>query len=171
VALLMEPALDVDAFAELFVRAHTPLYAYAMALVFDVAAAEDVVQRAFELAFVKRGRYRAELGTPDAWLFGIARNVALDERRRRQRHPMLAGDRPPEAAQLDAGLERADHYSALFFALESLAPADRELIALKFWADLANAEIAAVLGCTISNVGTRLHRAMVRLREVCGDVA
>jgi RNA polymerase sigma factor (sigma-70 family) len=172
VALLMEQALDVEAFGTLFGRTREPLYAYAVALMLDGGAAEDVVQRAFELAFAKRATYRPGLGSAEAWLYGIARNVALDERRRTGRRPAVpTGLEPPDAGGPDAALERADHQSVLFAALNTLAPMDREVIALKFWADLANGEIAAVLGCTESNIGTRLHRALVKLREVCGDLA
>ena len=172
VAMLMQHALDTDAFGELFGRTREPLYAYAMALILDAPAAEDVVQRAFELAFAKRATYRPEAGTAEAWLYGIARNVAMDEHRRARRRPAVAsGLEPLEASGPDAALERADSECALFAALNTLAASDREVIALKYWADLTNGEIAAVLGCTESNVGTRLHRAIGRLREVCGDIA
>ena len=50
-------------------------------------------------------------------------------------------------------------------ALATLDPRERELVALKFHAGLANAEIAAVLGVSASNAGTQLHRAMTKLRE------
>ena len=52
-------------------------------------------------------------------------------------------------------------------ALEALDPRKRELIALKFFAGLDNAQIAGVLGISPSNAGTRLHRAVQRLREAC----
>ena len=52
-------------------------------------------------------------------------------------------------------------------ALERLEPLERELIALKFFAGLENREIARVLGIGDSNAGTRLHRAMTKLREAC----
>ena len=52
-------------------------------------------------------------------------------------------------------------------ALASLDARDRELVALKFFAGLDNAEIAGVLGISASNAGTRLHRAVNRLREAC----
>ena len=55
-------------------------------------------------------------------------------------------------------------------ASEQLDPRQRELILLKFHAQLSNAELAKVLGCSVSNAGTRLCRALERLREVC-DVA
>ena len=50
-------------------------------------------------------------------------------------------------------------------ALARLAARDREVIALKFHAGLANAELAAVLGVSVTNAGTLLHRAMTKLRE------
>jgi RNA polymerase sigma-70 factor (ECF subfamily) len=52
--------------------------------------------------------------------------------------------------------------------LASLEPPDRELILLKFVGRLSNGEIARILGCSESNAGTRLHRAIQRLREACG---
>jgi RNA polymerase sigma-70 factor (ECF subfamily) len=52
-------------------------------------------------------------------------------------------------------------------ALASLEPRDRELITLKFHAGLGNAEIGRVLGISESNAGTRLNRAVNRLREAC----
>ena len=172
VALLMEHGLDTEAFVELFGRTREPLYAYAMALMLDAPSAEDVVQRAFELAFARRETYRPELGGAEAWLFGIARNVAIDEHRRLRRRPAVAaGLDPPDAGAPDIALERADQQRVLFAALNTLTARDREAVALKFWADLPNGDIAAVLGCTESNVGTRLQRALGKLREVCGDIA
>jgi RNA polymerase sigma factor (sigma-70 family) len=172
VAMLMRQGLDVDAFAELVRRTREPLYTYAVAVMWDPTVAEDVVQRAFELAFAKRHTFRPDLGSASAWLFGIARHVALDERRRMSRRPSPAlRDQVPERCGPDLNLERTDHRSALLAAVRTLDEADREVIALKFWADLPNSEIGAALGCSESNVGTRLHRAIGRLREVFHDGA
>ena len=46
---------------------------------------------------------------------------------------------------------------------------DRELIALKFHAGLDNGEIADLLGVSVTNAGTRLHRALTKLREILDD--
>lgn len=54
-------------------------------------------------------------------------------------------------------------------ALAELEPRDRDLIALKFAAGLANVEIAKVLGLSASNTGTKLHRAVEKLREACRE--
>ena len=68
-------------------------------------------------------------------------------------------------AAVEAGAERAERRLALRAALARLEPRERELIALKFFAGLGNAEIASVLGISESNAGTRLHRAVTKLRE------
>jgi DNA-directed RNA polymerase specialized sigma24 family protein len=73
------PADEAGAFDALYRRAFPRVYAYAASLLRDRAAAEDVTALAFERAYRRRHRYRASRGTADAWLFGIARNAALDE--------------------------------------------------------------------------------------------
>src|SRR3954471_19969900 len=156
-------ALDFDA---LYRDARDDVYAYAATLLRDRGAAEDVTAQAFEGAFRRRARYDARRGTPRAWLFGIARNAALDELRRRKRAaaavalpPPPAAPDPEEAAELAARREAVRH------ALGRLPARDREAIALKYHAGLSNAELAAVLGVSATNAGTLVHRAMSKLRE------
>src|SRR5437867_4364502 len=78
-----------EGFEALYRRTFPKVYAYVAALLRDRAAAEDVTAQAFERAFRKRRSFRAARGTPEAWLFGIARNAALDELRRRKRRARL----------------------------------------------------------------------------------
>src|SRR5206468_10164705 len=98
-------------------------------------------------------------------LFGIARNAALDELRRRSRTAALVTEPPDDAVPADD--PDADRRATVRAALASLDPRDRELVALKFHAGLSNAEIAKVLGVGESAAGTRLHRAVTKLREAC----
>jgi RNA polymerase sigma-70 factor, ECF subfamily len=155
-----ERALDFDA---LYRAARDDVFAYVATLLHDRSAAEDVTALAFERAFRRRSRFDARRGSARSWLFGIARNAALDELRRRKRTATLATD-PPAAGDddIDLALRRA----AVRTALAELPARDRELIALKFHAGLDNAELAAVLGVSVSNAGTRLHRALTKLREI-----
>ena len=96
---------DVETFASLYERTFPRVYAYVASLVRDRATAEDVTAQAFERAYRKRRRYQARRGSPEAWLFGIARNAALDELRRRKRRAGLEAD--PEDLQLGAKARRA----------------------------------------------------------------
>ena len=80
---------EAESFAELYERCFTRVYGYVASLLRDRSAAEDVTAQAFERAYRKRSSYRSGRGTAEAWLFGIARNAALDELRRRKRHAEL----------------------------------------------------------------------------------
>lgn len=144
------------------------LYGYVVSLVRDRAAAEDVTALAFERAYRRRRRFDPRKGTPRQWLFAIARNAALDELRRRKRTASLLVDpADPAVAEPFAGDEDADRRATVRAGLAGLDPRDRELISLKFHAGLTNAEIAGVLGVSESNAGTRVHRAVTKLREAC----
>jgi RNA polymerase sigma factor (sigma-70 family) len=156
------------AFDRLYRTSRDDVYAYVASMVPDPAAAEDVTATAFERAYRKRSRFDPNRGEPRAWLFGIARNAALDELRRRGRQAELAAEPADLAsASAHASAEASECRLTLSAALAGLAPRERELIALKFFAGLSNAEIAAVLDLTESNAGTRLHRAVTKLREAC----
>ncbi|OJU94004.1 MAG: hypothetical protein BGO23_14645 [Solirubrobacterales bacterium 67-14] len=139
----------------------------------DRIAAEDVTALAFERAFRKWDRFDPKRGSARGWLFGIARNAALDELRKRKREVpaiepdgleargSVAGTSIPVEESVVAREQRAD----LFAALGTLSPADREMVALKFFAGLNNVEVAEATGYSPTNVGTRLSRAMTRLRS------
>jgi RNA polymerase sigma factor (sigma-70 family) len=156
-------ALDLEA---LYRGARDEVFAYVATLLHDRAAAEDVTAAAFERAFRKQRSYDARKGTPRAWLFTIARNAALDELRRRKRSASLTAE-PADASavapedEADAAVRRA----AVRAALGGLPAREVEIIALKFHGGLDNAELARVLGVSVSNAGTQLHRAMTKLRE------
>jgi RNA polymerase sigma-70 factor (ECF subfamily) len=155
---LREPRADW--FESLYRTNAADVYAYVAALLGDRSAAEDVTALAFERALRRRRLYNPRRGSMRAWVFGIARNAALDELRRRSRSAPLvkepAADPPAIEQQL---VVRA--------AVAALAPRDRELILLKFHAQLTNAELGRILGISESNAGTRLHRVLRQLREVC----
>lgn len=165
-------ALQPDlVFDQLYRESRDDVYAYAAGLLRDRATAEEVTATAFERAYRKRSRFNPGRGSARAWLFGIARNAALDELRRRGRHAQLVAE-PEDLARLGALHidERSELRIALANALDALGARERELVALKFFAGLSNAEIGRVLGTSESNAGTRLHRVVSKLREACdGD--
>jgi RNA polymerase sigma factor (sigma-70 family) len=158
-------------FDALYRETASDVFAYVLTLLRDRAAAEDVTAAAFERAYRRQGSFDARRGTQRAWLFGIARNAALDELRRRRRSAALLAD--PEDPARDGhatGDDRDDdalRRATVRAGLAQLEPRERELIALKFHAGLSNAEIAKVLGVSESNAGTRVHRAVTRLRKAC----
>src|SRR5579871_2279726 len=136
-------------FEALYRSSRNDIYAYVVTLLRDSAAAEDVTALAFERAYRRRRAFDRRRGEERAWLFGIARNAALDELRRRRRHATLAYD--PEAIDEDrlaTGGGDDDvvlRRTAVREALAAMSARDREVIALKFHAGLSNAELAKVL--------------------------
>lgn len=160
-----EAGLD---FERLYQSSRDDVYAYAAGLLRDRAAAEEATATAFERAYRKRSRFDSRKGSPRAWLFGIARNAALDELRRRGRQAQLSTDPADAEHRYDSGTDgRGELHLLVSQALGQLEPRERELIALKFFAGLSNGEIAHVLGLSESNTGTKLHRTMAKLREAC----
>jgi RNA polymerase sigma-70 factor, ECF subfamily len=159
-----------EEFAELYERTFPRVYAYVASLLRDRSAAEDVTAQAFERAYRKRRSYRPGRGSVEAWLFGIARNAALDELRRRKRRAGLEGD-PKDlgASSPEDQAELAQRRALVRAALASLDGQERDLIALKFAGGLSNVEIARVLGMSESNAGTRLHRTITKLRKACHE--
>jgi RNA polymerase sigma-70 factor, ECF subfamily len=170
----MAPPLNTStgSFDALYRDSARDLYAYVRTLLGDDASAEDVTALAFERAYRRRSTFDAGRGSQRGWLFGIARNAALDELRRRKRSAPLTPDLPDEAApdpeeEADLAIRR----TTVRAALATLPPRERELVALKFHGGLTNAELAAVLGTSESNAGTRVHRAVTKLREACNATA
>jgi RNA polymerase sigma-70 factor, ECF subfamily len=172
IATAQEAPREADlAFDRLYRSSRDDVYAYVAGLLRDGPAAEEVTAAAFERAYRKRERFDPGRGEPRAWLFGIARNAALDELRRRGRQAELTVE-PADlgAAAAHESAEESERRIAVSTALAALEPRQRELIALKFFAGLGNAEIAAVIGVSESNAGTKLHRAITKLREACDGV-
>jgi len=132
----------------------------------DTTDVEDLTARTFEKAWRARHRYRRDLAGFSTWLLTIARHVAIDYLRARQRHEPLeaaatvpSADRTPE----QHAVQHADA-QRLAALLEALDPRQRELIAMKYGADMTNRAIAHATGLSESNVGTILHRADETLR-------
>src|SRR5438067_405424 len=91
--------VDADAeFEALYRGSRDDVFAYAAGLLRDRAAAEDVTALAFERAYRRRRSFNSKRGSRRAWLFGIARNAALDELRRRRRGAELAAEPVDDSA-------------------------------------------------------------------------
>jgi RNA polymerase sigma factor (sigma-70 family) len=155
---------------ELYRSSRDDVYAYVFTLVRDRAAAEDITALAFERAYRRRRTFDRKRGEQRAWLFGIARNAALDELRRRRRHAsLLTEPQSSGPATADDSLEVALRRTTVRDALSRLPAREREVVALKFHAGLSNGELARVLGIGESAAGTLLYRTMEKLRKACHD--
>ena len=160
---------DTTGLAGLMSRHQDRLFRYLLRLLGDEAVAEDVFQQAWLQAAERIGRYDASRPF-GPWLFAVARNLALDELRRRRPESLdEAGEEPPApcgpaADPLARALAR-QRSARVAEAVAGLAPLDREVIGLRFEADLALPQIAGTLGVPLPTAKARLYRALARLRE------
>jgi RNA polymerase sigma-70 factor (ECF subfamily) len=149
-------AVDAEA---LFAAHQHRLFRYFCRAVGHPEAARDLTQDVF--LRVSRATIPAAADVEvRAWLFHIARNVALDHLRRRQRQPApapLTADRSRAASQ--------DVDVAVNEALASLAELDRDVFLMREVAGLGYEEIARACGLTTDAVRSRIHRARLELRE------
>lgn len=128
--------------------------------------AEDLTSATFEKAWSARNNFRGELGTVSTWIFAIARNVKIDYFRKTKRQVELdALESVADDFLIEEQSQRQDESRALGALLEELNPRDREIIALKYGADMSNREIAKLTNLSESNVGTILNRVVNKLRN------
>jgi len=123
--------------------------------------AEDLTSEVFERALRYRESYDPAKGTPLAWLVGIARRL------------IAGGGSPPRGETIDdfdapaSGdlEEEAIRRVSVGAAVAELDERDRELIALRYGADLTASQIGALLGMRTNSAEVALHRALARLRD------
>jgi RNA polymerase sigma-70 factor (ECF subfamily) len=142
---------------DLFARYRDPVYRFLRRFLRDGTAAEDLTQDAFVRAM--HGAYQAN-GHERAWIFQIARNLALD-------HIKASARRPATIPLDDTAGSNGDRtlHLALEAALATLAIEDREVFLLREVAGLSYAEIAEACGLTSDAVRSRLHRTRLALRK------
>jgi RNA polymerase sigma-70 factor, ECF subfamily len=133
----------------------------------DNVLAEDLTAATFTKAWRARQQYSHDLGAFSTWIFAIARNVAADYFR--QQHPEVSLDEAHHLADdehpLEETVQRRSDFARLSTLLNRLTPRERELVALKYGAEMTNRAIAELTGLSESNVGTILHRVVRKLRD------
>jgi RNA polymerase sigma-70 factor (ECF subfamily) len=144
------------------------VYAYAAYRLGDGPDAEDVTSETFERALRYRQSFDPNRGTPGAWLIGIARRCT-NERLRTRGIEVPIDDEALVGGAGDGRHDLAILRLDLADAVAVLSIRDRELIALRYGADLKAKDIAAMLGQTTNGVEVALHRALDRLRTMMVD--
>jgi RNA polymerase sigma-70 factor, ECF subfamily len=141
------------------------VYSYAAYRLGDGPDAEDVTSETFERALRYRDSFDPRKGEPAAWLVGIARRCVDDHLLRR---PTLLREPLDQAAPGDLEHETAER-AELAAALAQIDERERELLALRYGADLTARQIGEVFGLKTNAVEVALHRALRRLRELLED--
>lgn len=159
------------------VRRHSrSLMGYLYHLAGSVSAAEEIHQQTWlsVLEHIDRFDERASSGGFKAWLFRIATNKLNDQwrsqARRRKAEPWLRRVKEEVAqesmADVSEPVVRKEDAAELRAALERLPEAQRQVVCMRYYADMKFADIAAVLGCPLNTALGRMHKALLKLREV-----
>jgi RNA polymerase sigma factor (sigma-70 family) len=175
--LLARTALaDQQAFAELYRMTSAHLYAVALRILREAAAAEEVLQESFVNIWHHAGSYVAAKSQPLTWLTSIVRNRCLDQLRRREVETVtmddeeegvtIAADDPSPLEMLLSGADAR----AVGACVEALEPGQKQAIALAFFHGLSHSELARHLRQPLGTVKSWIRRGLERLRA-CLDAA
>lgn len=158
-----------DLFAALYERYFERVYRYLLVILGKGADAEDGVQQVFMNVLAALPRYERREQPFRAWLFRIARNHALDQLRDRQRiqavEPAQALQRADQADTVRLSDLSWLRDSELMMFVERLPLAQRQVLMLRFTADLSHDEIASILGRSPESVRMLQVRALAFLRH------
>jgi RNA polymerase sigma-70 factor (ECF subfamily) len=169
-ALLVEKAknFDSDAWAQIYQRYHPKIYTYLYHRLEDTYAAEDIAADVFLRACEKIGSYSYR-GTPFiAWLYRIARNKMVDH----LRYQAKIKKRPLNEEALEQSLINEDTTEGttvreeLKGVLKNLTEDQRQVILLKYFGDLSNADVAGIIGKSEGAVKALQHRALASLKRI-----
>ena len=155
-----------DEIAELYTAQRLSLVRLAVLLVDDLATAEDIVQDAFA-AFAARPELRERAAAVGYLRTAVVNRSRSALRRRRTARAYV----PPRDAAPPGPDDRAllaDEHRELLTALDHLAPRQREVLVLRYWSELSEAEIADALGITRGAVKSTASRALDALEKILG---
>lgn len=135
----------------------------------EMQDALDAAAETFAVAWRRRDDLPTDQSLP--WLYGTARRVVANQRRSTARRSRAAG-RIRQEGRLNPGPEaqvvRREEEQEVLDALDRLDAADREIIRLAGWEDLAREDLAVVLGCSPNAASKRLRRALDHLAAELG---
>ncbi|GHI03606.1 RNA polymerase subunit sigma-70 [Streptomyces cellostaticus] len=152
-----EPPLGIE---ELYHHRRLSLVRLAVLLVDDLPTAEDVVQDAFTALFRRHGHRLGSLDDPEAYLRTSVVNGARSVLRRRRTVRAHTPEREQHAPAPEEDVLIHEDHREVLAALRTLTPRQREVLVLRYWSHLTEAEIAATLGLSRGTVKSTASRAL-----------
>lgn len=167
--LVQISAGDREAFSQLYEKTHAKLFGVISRIIFKRDLAEDILQETYLRIWRKAGQYRGEFGAAMSWLSVIARNAALDARRRGAEkisehsapplEDMISEDK--DALSL---AEQSDTLKQLNDCLNELAQERREMVLLAYYRGWSREELSTQYNKPVSSIKTLLRRSLINLK-------
>lgn len=158
---------DPQALREIYDRYARATFGFLIGALQDRASAEDVQQQVFLDVWRSASTYDPARGSLLTWIMSIARNRAIDHKRRRI--PVPSGNMPAEHG--DAAVDEAEVLAERWRVatlLDRLHAEEREVLRLRFYEDLTQAEISERMEMPLGTVKMRMVDGLDRLRELMG---
>jgi RNA polymerase sigma-70 factor (ECF subfamily) len=162
---------DQGAFAEIYASLVEAIHGYLYWNLGSREDAEDLTEEVFLRCLVNIDSYNPRRGAFKAWAFRIARNLMVDHQRRGSRRAQsgLKGELEQDLPGPPERVEEEERAKALREALEDLTFMQRQVISMKFFAGMSNAEAASALGRREGAINALQHRALRRLGKILED--
>lgn len=162
---------DEAVLSELYKKYNTSIYRYLYYRVGDAQTAEDLTSEVFERMLRFIGGFRPPSVTFTSWLFQIARNLAIDHYRRNGRRQDIELKEQPSDRKDDPDMtiERTLTRENLQHALTELTDDQRDVIILRFVAEMPIAETAQALNKSEDAIKGLQRRALIALRQTLND--
>jgi RNA polymerase sigma-70 factor (ECF subfamily) len=158
---------DEQAYRVLVERHIDRAYGLALRILRSASDAEDVTQDAFIKTWQHRHDWQPGRAKFSTWLYRVVVNRAIDLQRRPRGQAIDSVPEPlDEADDAVTAIHKRQMSSQLEDALARLPPQQRTALALSYWEDLGNAEVASVMGTTVEAVESLLKRGRQRLRTL-----
>lgn len=131
----------------------------------EAVVAEELTVLTFEKAWMSRRNFHKANGQVHAWIFGIARNVASDYfRKKKVEIPIEEVSELDFSTSFEDDIQNRLDFQSILAILNRFPVRERDLIAMKYGAELSNREIARLTRLSESNVGTILYRTVKKIR-------
>jgi RNA polymerase sigma-70 factor (ECF subfamily) len=156
-----EVAAPLVDFAALYREHAGDVRRFALYLSGDAALADDLVSEVFVRVWT--ARERVDLTTVRAYLFAIARNLFLKERRHQRRQLPLDAQMAAAAPDPEHRMSDREDWRAVLASLSTLSEIDRAALLMRANEGLAYEEIAAALGISIAAAKVKVHRSRLKL--------
>ena len=162
---------DQAALGTLYDRTSATVYGLAVKILRNESAAEEVTIEVYMQVFRQAWTYKAERGSPLAWLVTLTRSRAIDrlrsERLRSLREDPIETIEAMPATSTDPvdSVLAGESQRAVRLAVGALRPEQRRVIELAYYTGMSHREIAEALGQPLGTIKTRIRTAMLALRD------
>ncbi|KJF26320.1 hypothetical protein TZ02_14225 [Clostridium aceticum] len=163
--------LGKEVFIEIFENYHRRVYNYIYYRISNSYDAEDLTNQVFEKVISRYQTYQPSKGHFEGWLFGIAKNCANDYLREKKKWGWIPFDfesrvglnSSQKTPEEEVVIEESS--CQLIKLVNKLSQREKNIIALKYGAQLANVEIAKLMNISETNVGSIVYRIIKKLRK------